>query len=91
VYFVPVWSPYRDKKVVSVFVRFSLRRFISCTNKKEKAYRRSKQPTEKLKKKIHGYAEIYFLQADQIGLENIADDKVYGLITRNVNEPRKCN
>ena len=57
---------------------------ISCTNKKKKTAAGQIQPMEKSEKK-NPYLDMrnmaFSAKADQIGLENIADDKVYGLIT----------
>ena len=57
---------------------------ISCTNKKKKTVTDQIQPMEKSENK-NPYLDMrnmaFSAKTDQIGLENIADDKVYGLIT----------
>ena len=57
---------------------------ISCTNKKKKGTAEKEQQTKNTAEQ-NPYMDIrnmaFTAKANQIGLENIADDKVYGLIT----------
>ncbi len=70
--------------IIAIISILAIGILISCTNKKKKPIADQKQPTEKIEEQ-NPYMDMrnmaFSAKADQIGLENIADDKVYGLIT----------
>jgi len=70
--------------IIGIFALIAVGILISCSNKKKKPTAEKIQSTENSAEQ-NPYMDMrnmaFSAKADQIGLENIADDKVYGLIT----------
>tara|TARA_R110002126_G_scaffold290629_2_gene448047 strand:+ start:742 stop:1320 length:579 start_codon:yes stop_codon:yes gene_type:complete len=70
--------------IIGIIAIVTIGILIGCSNKKEKPKAEKKELTEKSPEK-NPFMDMrnmaFTAKAEQIGLENIADDKVYGLIT----------
>ena len=70
--------------IIGIIALVTIGILINCSNKKEKTKAKKNELTEK-KSEQNPFMDLrnmaFTAKAEQIGLENIADDKVYGLIT----------